>query len=368
VVTDSESILGIGDWGIGGINIAIGKAMVYTAAAGIHPGRVLPVVLDVGTDNELLQDPLYIGNRHRRVRGEAYMAFIDSFVSQIKMRFPKALIHWEDFAAANARRILHTYKDLILTFNDDIQGTGAVALAAVLSAVNITCGTLAGQRIVIVGPGSAGIGNADQIARAMTASGLTEDEARSRFWAVDQHGLLTDDQGSILDFQQPYVRKAEECAHWEREEGRILLKEVVKRVKPTILIGTSGSAGAFTEEVVKEMASHVERPVIMPISNPTVLAEASPEHLIQWTDGRALVATGSPFEPVVYNGRHYVIGQANNAFIFPGLALGAIVSGASRVTDRMLAQAAYAIAGFAAQCGGGSLLPRSGTCAPSPPP
>ncbi len=360
VVTDSESILGIGDWGVGGINIAIGKLAVYTAAAGIHPGRVLPIVLDVGTNNEkLLNDPLYIGNRHKRVRGEAYNQFIDTFISKALTQFPKALLHWEDVGSVNARHIIGKYGQNILTFNDDIQGTGAVTLAAIISAVGVTKTPLREQKILVFGPGAAGIGNADQIRSAMIKEGLPEEDSFKSFWAYDYRGLLTDDMNDILEYQKPYVRKKEEVSSWSRsEDGKIPLLEVIRQVKPTILIGTSGVAGAFSEEIIKEMAKHVERPIIMPMSNPTNLAEAVPEDLIRWTDGKALIATGSPFEPVTYNGTKFEIGQANNAFVFPGLGLGAIVVRAKRITPSMFTAAADAVANAVdSNEMGGALLP-----------
>lgn len=361
VATDSESILGIGDWGVGGITICIGKLAVYTAAAGIHPGRVLAVVLDAGTNNEkLLKDPLYIGNRHERITGERYTAFVDTFIAKALERFPNALLHWEDFGIVNAHNIIKSWKDRILTFNDDIQGTGAVTLAAILSALKLTGVPLREQRIVVFGPGSAGTGNADQISRAMMADGLSEEDAYDRFWVIDQRGLLTDEMDGILEFQRPYVRKADEAADWKRcEKGTIPLLEVIRQVNPTILIGTSGVAGAFTEEIVKEMARHVERPIIMPMSNPTALAEAAPGSLIEWTDGKALIATGSPFEPVAYKGTEYVIGQSNNAFVFPGLGLGSIVVKARLITENMLTAAASAVAGLVdITKPGASLLPK----------
>lgn len=346
VVTDSESILGIGDQGVGGINIAIGKLAVYTAAAGIDPSRVLPVVLDVGTNNQsLIDDPFYIGNKFPRVRGERYDEFIDLFISAVKKFFPEVLLHWEDLGNVNARNIIEKYGREILTFNDDIQGTGAVTLAAVMSALKVTGESLKDQRIVVFGPGAAGIGNADQIAEAMILDGLTREEAYDRFWAVDYRGLLTDDVTDVLKFQKPYTRKTEEVIDWERtEDGIITLMEVVKKVKPTILIGTSGQSGAFSEKIVKEMAKHVNRPIIMPMSNPTALAEAVPSDLIKWTEGRVLIATGSPFENVEYNGVSYEIGQSNNAFVFPGLGLGAIVAKAEIVSKGMLSAAANAVA------------------------
>jgi malate dehydrogenase (oxaloacetate-decarboxylating) len=346
VVTDSESILGIGDQGVGGINIAIGKLAVYTAAAGIDPSRVLPVVLDVGTNNQtLIDDPFYIGNKFPRVRGERYDEFIDLFVSTAKKFFPEVLLHWEDLGNVNARNIIDKYGEKILTFNDDIQGTGAVTLAAVMSALKVTGLSLKEQRIVVFGPGAAGIGNADQMAEAMILEGLTKEEAYDRFWAVDYRGLLTDEMPDVLKFQKPYTRNAEEVQDWEQnEDGIISLMEVVKRVKPTILIGTSGQAGAFSEEIVKEMAKHVSRPIIMPMSNPTALAEAVPADLIKWTEGQVLIATGSPFDNVLYNGVSYEIGQSNNAFVFPGLGLGAIVAKAEIISKGMLAAAANAVA------------------------
>ncbi|MED0902115.1 oxaloacetate-decarboxylating malate dehydrogenase [Bacillus nitratireducens] len=344
VVTDGEGILGIGDWGVGGINIAIGKLAVYTAAVGIDPSRVLPVILDVGTNREeLLNNPFYIGNRHPRVTGEAYDEFIDTFVQAVGNKFPKALLHWEDFSSRNARKILDKYRHDVCTFNDDIQGTGAVSLAAVLSAVKASGVPLSEHRVVVFGAGTAGIGIADQVRDAMVRVGLSDEESHNRFWCIDRNGLVTDNMEDLLDFQMPYARKEAEVSEWKQNDV-IGLAEVVKHVKPTILIGTSTVAGAFKEEIIKEMASHVERPIILPMSNPTPLAEAKPVDLIEWTEGRALVATGSPFEPVTYNGVTYVIGQSNNALIFPGLGLGTIVVRASVMTDGMFAAAAEAVA------------------------
>lgn len=344
VVTDGEGILGIGDWGVGGINIAIGKLAVYTAAVGIDPSRVLPVILDVGTNREeLLDNPFYIGNRHPRITGEAYDEFIDTFVQAVNKQFPKALLHWEDFSSRNARKILDKYRHDVCTFNDDIQGTGAVSLAAVLSAVKASGVPLSEHRVVVFGAGTAGIGIADQVRDAMVRVGVSEEESYKRFWCIDRNGLVTDNMEDLLDFQIPYARKEAEVSEWKQNDV-IGLAEVVKHVKPTILIGTSTVAGAFKEEIIKEMASHVERPIILPMSNPTPLAEAKPVDLIQWTEGRALVATGSPFEPVTYNGVTYVIGQSNNALIFPGLGLGTIVVRASIMTDGMFAAAAEAVA------------------------
>ena len=344
VVTDGEGILGIGDWGVGGINIAIGKLAVYTLCSWNRSSRVLPVILDVGTNREeLLNNPFYIGNRHPRITGEAYDEFIDTFVQAVNKQFPKALLHWEDFSSRNARKILDKYRHDVCTFNDDIQGTGAVSLAAVLSAVKASGVPLSEHRVVVFGAGTAGIGIADRVRDAMVRVGVSEEESYKRFWCIDRNGLVTDNMEDLLDFQIPYARKEAEVSEW-KENDVIGLAEVVKHVKPTILIGTSTVAGAFKEEIIKEMASHVERPIILPMSNPTPLAEAKPADLIEWTEGRALVATGSPFEPVTYNGVTYVIGQSNNALIFPGLGLGTIVVRASVMTDGMFAAFAEAVA------------------------
>jgi malate dehydrogenase (oxaloacetate-decarboxylating) len=372
VATDAEAILGIGDWGVGGIAIAEGKLVVYCAAGGIDPNRAIPVILDVGTNRrELLDDPLYLGNAHPRVDPETYDRFIDAYVTAATKLFPDALLHWEDFGADNAHRILERYKERILTFNDDIEGTGAVNLAAVLSGVAASGVPLVEHRVVIYGAGSAGTGIAEQLIDAWVASGLSEAEARSRIWALGRPGLLTDDMDELRSFQRPYARPAAEVAGWTRDsEGRIGLEEVVRRVAPTILVGTSTQAGAFTEAIVRAMAERsasgeageapqCERPIILPLSNPTRLAEATPADLLRWTDGRALVATGSPFDPVTHDKVTYVIGQANNALIFPGLGLGAIVARASRITDRMIFAAAEAVAGLVdATTPGASLLPQ----------
>ncbi|MGS2585915.1 NAD-dependent malic enzyme [Streptomyces hebeiensis] len=347
VATDGEAILGIGDWGVGGMDICVGKLAVYTAAAGIDPARALPVVLDVGTNRrELLDDPLYLGNRHPRVDRETYDAFVAEYVAAAGRVFPEALLHWEDFGSANARRIIDTYGDKALTFNDDIQGTGAVNLAAVLSGARVTGAPLRDHRVVIFGAGSAGLGIADQLRDALVADGLSPDEASDRFWCVDRYGLLTDADTSLDGHRLRYARRADEVAGWDRDErvGGIGLAEVVRRARPTILIGTSGQGGAFTEEIVREMAAHTERPVVLPMSNPTPLAEATPQDLIEWTDGRALVATGSPFAPVTHGAVTHVIGQANNALVFPGLGLGAVVARADRITEGMLLAAARQIA------------------------
>jgi malate dehydrogenase (oxaloacetate-decarboxylating) len=347
VATDAGAILGIGDWGVGGVNIAVGKLAVYTAAAGIDPDRCLPVMLDVGTDRQsLLDDPLYIGNRHPRVPTDEYDAFLDAFVSAVQKVFPRALLHWEDIGTANARRLLTRYRHQVLSFNDDIQGTGAINLAAVLAAVQATGIELTQHRIVVFGAGSAGTGIADQLSAALMVAGLTEDEARARFWAVDRHGLLVSGDPGLTDAQRPYGRDPAAVQDWQRDAdlGGIPLAEVVRQVRPTVLIGTSARPGAFSRDIVIEMALHADRPVILPMSNPTDLAEATPADLITWTGGRALVATGSPFPPVDYLGTRYVIGQANNALVFPGLGLGAIAAQASTITDGMFSAAAHAVA------------------------
>jgi len=347
VATDAGAILGIGDWGVGGIHIAVGKLAVYTAAGGIDPNRVIPVMLDVGTDRQsLLDDPLYIGTRHPRVGTEQYDAFLDAFVTAVRDLFPRALLHWEDIGVSNARRVLERYRHSMLTFNDDIQGTGAVNLAAVIAAVRATGIKLPDHRIVIFGAGTAGIGIADQLFAALVAAGLTAEQARARLWALDRPGLLTTASEPISEQQLRYARDPAELAGWQRdpELGGVGLAEVVRRVRPTILIGTSARGGAFDEAIVTEMAAHVSRPVIMPMSNPTSLAEARPADLLRWTGGRALVAAGSPFGPVDFDGTRYEVGQANNALVFPGLGLGVIAAQASRVTDGMLSAAAYAVA------------------------
>jgi malate dehydrogenase (oxaloacetate-decarboxylating) len=361
VATDAGSILGIGDWGVGGMGIAVGKLAVYTAAGGINPNRSLPVMLDVGTDRQsLLDDPLYIGNRHPRVPVAEYDGFLDAFVTGVKAVFPRAMLHWEDMSPANARRLLERYRHDLPSFNDDIQGTGAVNLAAVLAAVRATGVVLADHRYVIFGAGSAGTGIADQLTAALVAEGLSEDQARSRFWALDRHGLVLAEDETMSARQRRYGRPSAEVDGWAHDPllGGIGLAEVVRRIHPTVLIGTSAQAGAFTAEVVRDMAAHANRPVIMPMSNPTELAEARPADLITWTGGRALVACGSPFRPVDYQGTRYVIGQANNALVFPGLGLGAIAMRAAAITDGMLSAAAHAVADLVdASAPGAPLLP-----------
>ena len=346
VVTDSEGILGIGDQGVGGVAITVGKLSLYTAGGGIHPHRALPVVLDTGTDNlDLLNDPAYIGVPHPRVRGKAYDEFIAKFVDCVQRLFPNAMLHWEDFAAANATRILERYRNEICTFNDDIQGTAAVVVAAVLSAMRSSKVRLQDQRIVVHGAGSAGIGIVNQLLEVMVErQGMDPKVARSRFWGLSSKGLLVDD-GQLRDFQKPFARRREELVDWRVENPKhITLAEVVDNVHPTIMIGTSAQAGAFTRPIIETMAAHVERPIIMPLSNPTPRAEATPQQLLEWTNGKALIATGSPFEPVQFAGNNYHIAQANNALVFPGIGLGVIVCRASRITPRMIAAASAAVA------------------------
>lgn len=362
VATDAQAILGIGDWGVGGMAISVGKLAVYTAAAGIDPARVIPVMLDVGTDRaSLLGDPLYLGRQHPRATGEDYDRFVDAYVDAASKLFPRAMLHWEDLGTGNARRVLDRARPHRLTFNDDLQGTGAVNLAAVLSGVRASGTPLPEHRFVIFGTGTAGSGIADQLVAALvTDGGLSATEAAESLWCLDRHGLLTEDQGDLADFQRPYARRASSVAGWRRDPGLggIPLDEVVTQVHPSVLIGTSTRSGAFSKAIVTEMAAHVARPVILPLSNPTELAEAHPADLIAWTEGRALIATGSPFAPVTYGGVTYTIGQANNALVFPGLGLGVIAVGATRVTDRMLFAAAHAVSAQVQDGGrGASLLP-----------
>jgi malate dehydrogenase (oxaloacetate-decarboxylating) len=360
VATDSEGILGIGDQGVGGIEISIGKLAVYTAAAGIHPSRGLPVVLDMGTDNlALLNDEMYLGARHARVRDARYDRLLDAYVSAATKLFPNAMLHWEDFGASNARRILSRYADQCCTFNDDMQGTAAVVLAAALAAVRAIGSRMRDQRVVIHGAGTAGLGIADIMRDVMIHEGLTPEEATQRFYALGSRGLLVDDAPNLRDFQIPYARPAGEVVGWTGAASTSIgLADVVKQVRPTMLIGTSTQAGAFTEAIVKQMATDTARPIIMPLSNPTSKCEALPADLIRWTDGRALVATGSPFPPVEHDDRQYHIAQANNALVFPGLGLGVIVARASRISDRMIAAAANAVARLSdATTPGAPLLP-----------
>ncbi|MEI2775650.1 MAG: NAD-dependent malic enzyme [Tetrasphaera sp.] len=362
IVTDSEGILGIGDQGIGGIQIAIGKQSVYTAAAGLHPRRCIPVVLDVGTDNlGLLSNEMYLGERHARVRGEKYDVFLDLFVRVVTELFPNAMLHWEDFGTTNAHRLLTKYRDQICTFNDDIQGTAAVVLAAILAAVDVTGLPLDDHRVCIFGAGSAGIGIAHLIRDTMLRTGAseTEEEAYARFFAIGIQGLYVDDHADLLPFQRPWSRARSEVATWAvADQSHITLADVIRNAKPTILIGTSTRGGAFTRGVVEEMGSYCARPIIFPLSNPTSRAEATPADLLTWTEGRALVATGSPFGPVDFDGDRYAIAQANNALIFPGLGLGVATCMATRISEGMIAAAAEALAGMVnAYRRGAPLLP-----------
>ncbi len=392
LATDAEQIFGIGDWGVGGIEIAIGKLAIYTAAGGIDPARVIPVMLDVGTNRESLRDdPMYPGNRHERVRGERYDAFIKAYVETVSRLFPHALLQLEDFALGNARRILTAYRGQNRVFSDDLQGSGAITLAAAISAMRV-CGTaLRHQRIVIFGAGTAGIGIADLIRDVLIAEGLSSEAASRRFWCVDVNGLIVDDMDGLPGYYQDYARPAAEVKTWKREiagdgksiapnearasasrhkaapknvplvaakKGIIGLAEVVHEIRPTMLIGTSGVGDAFTEAIVREMAWHTERPIIFPLSSPSPLAEAVPADLIAWTDGRALIATGSSFTPVTHKGITHVIGQLDNAMLYPGVGLGTIVSRAKYVSVGMLAAAANALSSLVAvRLAGATLLP-----------
>lgn len=344
VVTDSEGILGMGDCGVNGVDIAIGKLMVYTAAAGINPSQVLPVSIDNGTNNkELLNNPLYLGNRHERVYGDKYYDFIDKFVNAATELFPELLLHWEDFGRSNAATILEKYQDKITTFNDDIQGTGIVVLAGVLGALNISKEKLADQVVMTFGAGTAGVGIANQLLDEMIRQGVPEAEARKHFYMVDKQGLLFEDTEELTPGQKPFVRSRSEFSNADELTN---LKAAVKAIHPTIVIGTSTQPGTFTEEIVKEMAAHTARPIIFPLSNPTKLAEAKAEDLIKWTDGKALVGTGIPAKDVEYKGVTYHIGQANNALMYPGLGLGIIASTSTRVNSEMLSQASHALGGI----------------------
>ena len=345
VVTDGERILGIGDQGAGGLGIPIGKLSLYTLIGGIRPERTLPIVLDVGTNNsERLNDPEYLGWRHERITGQAYFDFVDQFVQAVKQELPGTCLQWEDFATPHARPILQRYRDELLTFNDDIQGTAAVALGAALGAVKVTGKTLKEQQIVMLGAGSAGIGVADGLRAAMKGEGLTEDEARSRFWVIDKNGLLQSGRKDLTSEQSVYAQPEGRVSAWPRtSNGHIGLADVIGQIKATILIGLSTVGGAFSEPIVREMARKVDRPIIFPLSNPTSKSEAKAEDLIRWTDGRALVASGSPFAPVSFKGRKIPIAQCNNVYIFPAMGLAVVASGARRVTEPMMLAAARAL-------------------------
>lgn len=356
VVTDAEEILGIGDWGVGGVAISIGKLMVYTAAAGVNPEQVLPLVLDVGTNNQkLINDPLYLGNRHPRVRGKEYFDFVDKFVTTAEKLFPRLYLHWEDFGRSTAATILEKYQNRITTFNDDVQGTGIVALAGILGALEISKEKFTYQRVMIFGAGTAGVGIATQIFEEFKQQGLSEAEARSHIYLIDKQGLLFEDTEGLTEGQKRFVRQRDE---FENADSLKDLYNSVKTIHPSVLIGTSTTPGMFNEQVVKEMASAVKRPIIFPLSNPTELAEATAKDLIHWTDGQALIATGIPSEPVVYNGITYNIGQANNALMYPGLGLGVIASTVKLVNQTLLSAAAHALGGFVdASKPGAAVLP-----------
>ena len=354
VVSDAEQILGIGDWGVNGTDISVGKLAVYTAAAGIDPARVIAVNLDVGTDNEmLLNDPDYLGNRHARVRGERYDALVNEYLTVVSELYPHALLHFEDFGASNARRILVNNRSKYRIFNDDMQGTGAIVISAVIAGMKTTGTTFADQRLLV-----AGTGMADQIHAGMVRAGLTPEEAKERIWLIDRNGLVTDDMKQLPDYQAAYARPASETADWDHQDGAIGLLETVKRVHPTILIGTSTDHGAFTQEVIEALSAGCERPIVLPLSNPTEKIEAMPQDVIAWSKGQALVATGIPIEPFDYDGTTFSIGQGNNSLLYPGLGLGTIVSGAPHVTDAMILAAAEAVAGqVTSHERGASLLP-----------
>ena len=344
VVTDAEGILGIGDWGVNGVDISVGKLMVYTGAAGIDPSMVLPLVIDAGTNREELRNnPNYLGNRHERVRGERYYEFIDQFVQTAERLFPKLYLHWEDFGRMNAANILEKYRKNIPTFNDDIQGTGIVTLGGIFGAMDITGEKLVDQVYLCYGGGTAGAGIASRVLREMVSQGLSEEEAYERFFMVDKQGLLFDDMDDLTPEQKPFAKNR---ANFPNADKLTDLLEVVKTVKPTILVGTSTQPNTFTKEVVEAMCQNTERPCIFPLSNPTKLAEASAEDLITWSDGKAFVATGIPSDNVKYKGVEYIIGQANNALIYPGLGLGVLASEASLLTDEMIGAAAHSLSGI----------------------
>ncbi|MDF2777682.1 MULTISPECIES: NAD-dependent malic enzyme [Enterobacteriaceae] len=345
VVTDGERILGLGDQGIGGMGIPIGKLSLYTACGGISPAYTLPVVLDVGTNNQqLLNDPLYMGWRHPRISGDEYYEFVDEFIQAVKQRWPDVLLQFEDFAQKNAMPLLNRYRNEICSFNDDIQGTAAVTVGTLIAASHAAGSQLSNQKIVFLGAGSAGCGIAEQIVAQTQREGLSEAAARQKVYMVDRFGLLTDQMPNLLPFQSKLVQKQENIHHWETSGDAISLLDVVRNVKPDILIGVSGQTGLFTEEIIREMHKYCPRPIVMPLSNPTSRVEATPQDIITWTDGNALVATGSPFPPVQWKDKVYPIAQCNNAYIFPGVGLGVIAAGASRITDEMLMAASETLA------------------------
>lgn len=347
VATDGERILGLGDQGIGGMAIPIGKLSLYTLFGSVHPARTLPIFLDVGTNNqELLKDEFYLGWRHERLSGAEYDAFIDRFVAILKKRFPKVLLQWEDFGKANARRLLDRYRNEILSFNDDIQGTAAVVLAALLAANRIAHQNLAQEKVAILGGGSAGTGIAEMIVQAKMQEGLSYGEALSHIYLIDLEGLIHFSSKTVAESQKPYVQPQSNIKHWKVHSEEISLFDVIANAKPSILIGVCAQGGAFTKEVIQEMARHVKRPILFPLSNPTTKAECTPDEAIEWTSGRAIIATGSPFPPVVYQGKTYFISQCNNVYIFPGLGVGAIGAKAAQITDEMLLEAARTLASF----------------------
>jgi malate dehydrogenase (oxaloacetate-decarboxylating) len=359
VVTDGERILGLGDQGAGGLGISIGKLALYTGCAGIAPAETLPIVLDVGTNNqEHLDNPLYVGWRHRRIAGEDYDAFVETFVSCVQERWPNVLLQWEDFAGGNAARLLDRYRDRLCTFNDDIQSTAAVAVATLMAAIKVTGVPLAQQRIALLGPGSAGCGILNLLVQAMLEEGVSLESARNQFYAIGRNGLLVEGMGAISAEQAPFVRKPVDVATWKLEQlGHISLLDVVENVQPTVLIGVSGQPGAFDERTVRTMASYVDRPIVFPLSNPTSRSEATAEQLVAWTDGRALIGTGSPFDPVAWKGNVLSINQTNNSYIFPGMGLGVLASGARRVSDAMFMVACKVVAAMSpAHVGDGARL------------
>jgi malate dehydrogenase (oxaloacetate-decarboxylating) len=360
VVTDGERILGLGDQGIGGMGIPIGKLALYTACGGISPAHTLPIVLDVGTNNpQRLADPMYMGWRHPRVTGDEYAEFVEDFIQAVQRRWPQALVQFEDFAQKNAMPLLERYKNRICCFNDDIQGTAAVTVGSLLAACKAAGSSLAQQRVTFLGAGSAGCGIAEAIIAQMVSEGISDAQARSQVYMVDRWGLLQEGMPNLLDFQQRLVQKAENTKEWTSEEPNFSLVDVMRNAKPTVLIGVSGAPGLFSKEVIQEMHKHCERPIVFPLSNPTSRVEATPNDIIRWTDGQALVATGSPFDPVTHNGKTYPIAQCNNSFIFPGIGLGVLAIKATRVSDEMLRESSRALAECSplAINGSGALLP-----------
>jgi len=345
VVTDGERILGLGDQGAGGMGIPIGKLSLYSLCGGIHPARTLPMLLDLGTNNkERLDDPRYIGWRHERIKGQDYDDFVEAFVEAVMKRFPKVLLQWEDFASPDAVRILGRYRDKLCTFNDDIQGTAAVTTGTILAAIAAAGGKLEDQRVVMLGAGSAGVGITNQLVATMVRHGLSEEDAHARFFMIDIDGLLHDGRGDLDEVHAPHAQRRENLRDWDADLSKpVGLLDVVRNAKPTVLVGVTGQGGVFTEEVVREMARHADKPVIFPLSNPTSRAEAVPADLLEWTGGKAVIATGSPFDPVEHQGKTHVIAQCNNSYIFPAMGTGILAAGARRVTDGMFMVAAEAL-------------------------